>query len=113
MSAANFLTDWHRCTELYEKEIAVNYTTTSGSSYWYNPVITVVSPAASITVTVTDGVFVGQYCIVRYKTLTTSMTVTVSANSGTIATLSIAGDYTYLMWMGTDWVEIKSLEAGA
>jgi len=66
---------------------------------------------SSMTITLPDGVYYGQRCLVILEVLGGSATVNVSTTTGDDATqMTAAGGYSDLVWMGSTlgWVELSN-----
>ena len=103
MSVANVLTEIARATEQYTVAVKGTYTVNVGADHHRVAAIKVTSPAAAFTITVPDGLFMGQELQVYLVTALSTNYVTVSYNA-TTAVLTATGDYIYLKWMGADWL---------
>jgi hypothetical protein len=111
MAAGNFFNTWQMATELLAKEVAVSYTTKNGDGQVFDSCVKVVDPASTATITVSDGKFMGQMFVTYFESDANSQDVVVTYNGATSATLTVAGCYEILMWIGDeaagDWVSIK------
>jgi hypothetical protein len=110
MPAGNWYNNMEMASTLFAHETAVSHTTPSGADQAYESCVKCVNPAATITITVADGVFMGQTMIVYFESDANAQDVVVAYNA-TSVTLTVATCYTILMWIGDatagDWVVIK------
>ena len=111
MSAGNTQYNTLRAFDLNKKTVTATCTLKvgSGSNYFQidNPVI-VADPAATTTITVPDGVFVGQEVYIATKTNTSSSTINISVTTHQTSTpetftMSTEGQNLLLRWDGERW----------
>ena len=72
-------------------------------------VVIVEDPAADVTLTVPDGVQVGQTMIIVFESNDDSKTLTVTTTTGTDYSSTTAGQYTYIIWSGatSGWLKVS------
>ena len=91
MSSGNVLTEIARGVDQYTVAVSGTYTANVGADHHRDAAIKVTSPAAAFTITVPDGLFLGQEIIVYLVTALSTNYVTVSYNA-TTAVLTATGD---------------------
>ena len=111
MSAGNLQFEWLRMLDTNKKTVIETCTLKVGTDDNFfqidNPVI-VADPAANVTITVPDGVKVGQQVYIANKTNSGSKTLTISVSThytSTPETFTITneGQSLLLMWDGERW----------
>jgi len=119
MSKGNWFETRRGAYDLREKAVTATYTTRAGGSgdnFIEDRVITITDPAASFTLSVSDGTYEGQELLVALLSNTSTVTVTLAADTSSSATntdlagtVTTAGQYWMLMWVNatTGWVSIK------
>ena len=120
MSAGNWFYNEQRAFNLRTKELTtadgdITYTARTGraaDSFITDRVIVVTTTATyNMTITLPDGVYYGQRCLVIFEVEASNETVDVSTTTGDDATqMTAAGGYSDLMWMGETlgWVELSN-----
>jgi hypothetical protein len=103
MSAGNLQHTANRNRDLREKLFTATGTVRTGRVADHfaidNPVL-VTSPAADVTLTVPDGVEIGQRLNILFTADANSKTVTVTTTTGDDGSLTAAGDFVALEWFG-------------
>lgn len=119
MSKGNYFETRRGAFDLREKAITAAYTTRAGGSgdnFIEDRVITITDPAASFTLSVSDGTYEGQELLIAFLSDASGVTVTLAADAASSATntdlagtATTAGQYWVLMWVNatTGWVSIK------
>ncbi len=111
MSGANWQYMRKQDYELHAKTITGTYTARTGTSTYNglfdNPII-IDDPAADFTLTVPDGEYVGQELMIVLESNASSVTVTVTATTGTDYTLATAGYWVLVRWTGATagWLKV-------
>jgi hypothetical protein len=120
MSAFNWFNTEARAFDMRTKTLTtasgdITYTAKTGrveDNFIIDRVIVVTTTATfSMTITLPDGVYYGQQCLVIFETEASAETVNVSTTTGDDATqMTAAGGYSNLMWMGSTlgWVEMDN-----
>jgi polygalacturonase len=112
MSAFNWFETEKRAFDLRTKTVDDDYTVKIGSvsnNFVFDRVIVVSDPAANCTITVPDGIYVGQQLIITLESNDNSKTVTIDGNAAQDSTMATAGMYQISLWTGatTGWVVLK------
>lgn len=112
MSANNWFLTQKKAVDINQVTVAADYTAKLGSvsdGFRFNPVIIVSEPAANLTVTVGNGVFVGQQLIITLESNSGAKTLTIDGNAAQDSTMASAGMYQISVWTGatTGWVVVK------
>jgi len=99
-----------------ERAVSATYTTKVGSTsdnFIVDRVITVTDPADNFTITVTNGTVEGQRLLISFLNDSESKTVTVTCTTGSDYSLTAAGHYASLEWVGSSsgWVALSSKES--
>lgn len=120
MSAGNWFMTEKRAFELRKKELTTSATVTTytaktgrpADNFMVDRVITVDTTSESgMTITLPNGTYYGQKCLVILEVLGGSATVDVSTTTGDDATqMTAAGGYSELQWQGATlgWVELNN-----
>ncbi len=120
MSAFNWFNTEKQAFDMRTKTLTtadgdITYTAKTGraaDNFVIDRVIVVTSTATfSMTITLPDGVYYGQECLVIFEVEASNETVDVSTTTGDDATqMTAAGGYSNLMWQGDTlgWVEMDS-----
>jgi hypothetical protein len=98
-----------RALDQVEKAITSTYTVkvgTTANNFAVDRVITVTNPSANFTITVPDGVAVGQEIEIWLIANTSAVTVTITVTTGTDYTIATAGYGVHLKWTGVAWIKI-------
>lgn len=119
MASGNWFETRRKAYDLREKAITAAYTTRAGGSgdtFIEDRVITITDPAASFTVSVSDGTYEGQELLIAFLSDASGVTITLAAiatssatNTDLAGTVTTAGQYWMLMWVNSTvgWVSIK------
>ena len=112
MSIENFLFTEARGYVAGTKTIDAAYTVrvgTAANSFHVDRVVVVEDPAADMTLTVPDGLFVGQQLLITLESNDDSKTLTIDGNAAQDSTMETAGMYQISEWVGatTGWVVLK------
>lgn len=115
MSVGNFFETQRKAHDLYTKTVTATYTTRAGGSsdgFIEDRIITITDPAASFTITVTNGSYSGQRLLIVLLSNASATTVTVDSADDD-CTLDTAGDYISYEWIDSTsgWQEIHSEKA--
>ncbi len=118
MSAGNWFETRRKAFNLRTKDVTATYTTRAGGAsdnFIEDRVIKVTTTSGnSLTITVSDGTYVGQQLLVVFVTEGSNEGVTLTPDTGSITNLSAANDYTSLEWVGAlDWKEVHNIIAGS
>ena len=120
MSAFNWFNTEKEAFKMRTKELTtgsgdITYTAKTGraaDNFIIDRVIVVTTTADyAMTITLPDGVYYGQECLVILEVLGDDETVDVSTTTGDDATqMTASGGYSNLMWMGSTlgWVEMDN-----
>ena len=123
MSSGNYFETRRKAYDLRTKDINATYTTRAGGSgdtFIEDRVITITDPAASFTLSVSDGTYEGQELLIAFLSDASGVTVTLAADAASSATntdlagtVTTAGQYWMLMWVNATvgWVSIKESSA--
>ena len=84
---------------------------TPANGFRVDKVLDVDDPAANVTITIPDGLEIGQTVMIVTSSNSESKTITASVTHHTTSdpeagTLSTVDQYVLLMWTGTEWVTI-------
>jgi len=117
MSIENFLFTEGRGYEAGTKTIDAAYTVrvgTGANSFHIDRVVIVDDPAANLTVTVPDGLYVGQELLIVFESNSDSKILTIDGNAAQDSTMNDAGMYQISLWTGetTGWVVLKESVTG-
>ena len=119
-SAGNWFYDEQRAFNLRTKSLTtadgdITYTAKTGrpaDDFVIDRVIRVTTTATySMTITLPDGMYYGQQCLVIFEVEASNETVDVTSTTGDSATqMTAAGGYSNLVWMGSTlgWAEVDS-----
>lgn len=116
MSSSNFQFERKRNFQLQAKTVAATYTIKSGLSSQNqiidNPVL-FTDLADDITVTLGDGAYIGQEIMIVMTSNTNSKTATVNVLKHETSDPedrihNAADEYSFMMWTGTEWVNIAN-----
>ena len=120
MSANNWFETERKAYDLRTKQLTtasgvITYTARTGrpaDNFIIDRVIRVTTTATfNMTITLPDGVYYGQKCLVIFEVEGSAETVDVTTTTGDNATqMTAAGGYSDLMWMGDTlgWVELSN-----
>ena len=103
MSAGNLQFTTNRAYDLNEKTFTATGTLRTGRSadhFIFDNPVKVTDPAADVTLTVPDGVELGQRLHVNFTSDASSKTVTVDTTTGDNGSLTAAGDFVSMEWCG-------------
>lgn len=105
----------NRAFGLNEKVFTATGTLRTGRSddtFIFDNPVKVTDPAADTTLTVPDGVEIGQQLFIVFTSDASSKTVTITTTTGDDGSLTAAGDYAAFHWCGatSGWQKFDSQE---
>jgi len=110
-SPANFF--YHQLSALDNNKRTVTKTCTirvgsADDGFAIDQPVDVVNPAADTTVTVPDGVQIGQELLVTFNGNSASKTLTLTCTTGTDYSSSTSGQWTKMVWTGSvaGWAKV-------
>ena len=110
MSVANWGTNEVRWLDLYKKTITESYTVIVGADHYRDSIIICDDCAADATITLPDGIYIGQRVVILVKSDVNNKTVTVTPDNGTGSSLIVENDFVEELWSGENWIRIASTE---